>query len=207
MYSKPYTKRIDNLRMPVGYQPPKFQSFNGKGNPKQYVSHFIETCNNVGIDRDWKIGIYRRYFGEISDIGRHRNDNRHRLSINVKIGKIANISAKYRWSADKSAKNREWRHVRRSRRRSSKNQRLIGDFTDIVPIFSSFKNFDLTANFEFLRIWWPRFHPCICKGLQRSDLWSNGVKSIFTLSKGYGVFPTVIWRSNGEIWTKFWSNG
>ncbi|KAA0032672.1 ty3-gypsy retrotransposon protein [Cucumis melo var. makuwa] len=34
MYSKPYTKRIDNLRMPLGYQPPKFQQFDGKGNPK-----------------------------------------------------------------------------------------------------------------------------------------------------------------------------
>ncbi|CAL8174003.1 unnamed protein product [Prunus armeniaca] len=34
MYSKPYTRRIDNLQMPTGYQPPKFQQFNGKGNPK-----------------------------------------------------------------------------------------------------------------------------------------------------------------------------
>ncbi|KAA0062087.1 retrotransposon gag protein [Cucumis melo var. makuwa] len=34
MYSKPYTKRIDNLRMPLGYQPLKFQQFDGKGNPK-----------------------------------------------------------------------------------------------------------------------------------------------------------------------------
>ncbi|KAL0420284.1 UNVERIFIED_CONTAM: hypothetical protein Slati_3051300 [Sesamum latifolium] len=24
-YSKPYTKRIDSLKMPMGYQPPKFQ--------------------------------------------------------------------------------------------------------------------------------------------------------------------------------------
>ena len=52
MYSKPYTKRIDNLHMPVGYQPPKFQSFDGKGNPKQHVAHFVETCNNVGVDCD-----------------------------------------------------------------------------------------------------------------------------------------------------------
>ncbi|KAA0066076.1 ty3-gypsy retrotransposon protein [Cucumis melo var. makuwa] len=44
LYSKPYTKRIDNLRMPNGYQPPKFQEFDGKGNPKQYVAHFSETC-------------------------------------------------------------------------------------------------------------------------------------------------------------------
>lgn len=52
MYSKPYTKRIDNLRMPMGYQPSKFQSFEGKGNPKQHVAHFVETCNNAGTDGD-----------------------------------------------------------------------------------------------------------------------------------------------------------
>ncbi|VVA41101.1 PREDICTED: retrotransposon, partial [Prunus dulcis] len=52
MYSKPYTKRIDNLRMPTGYQPPKFQQFDGKGNPKQHVAHFVETCNNAGTEGD-----------------------------------------------------------------------------------------------------------------------------------------------------------
>ncbi|KAL6279575.1 hypothetical protein ACE6H2_016456 [Prunus campanulata] len=34
MYSKPYTRSIDNLQMPMGYQPPKFQQFEGNGNPK-----------------------------------------------------------------------------------------------------------------------------------------------------------------------------
>ncbi|TYK04208.1 retrotransposon gag protein [Cucumis melo var. makuwa] len=48
MYSKPYTKRIDNLRMPLGYQPPKFQQFDGKGNPNQHIAHFVETCENAG---------------------------------------------------------------------------------------------------------------------------------------------------------------
>ncbi|KAL0456182.1 UNVERIFIED_CONTAM: hypothetical protein Slati_0957400 [Sesamum latifolium] len=33
--------------MPMGYQPPKFQQFDGKGNPKQHVSHFIETCTGT----------------------------------------------------------------------------------------------------------------------------------------------------------------
>ncbi|KAL0325262.1 UNVERIFIED_CONTAM: hypothetical protein Sradi_5095500 [Sesamum radiatum] len=46
-YSKPYTPRIDSLKMLMGYQPPKFQQFDGKGNPKQYVVHFVETCNNL----------------------------------------------------------------------------------------------------------------------------------------------------------------
>nr|XP_027118595.1 uncharacterized protein LOC113735812 [Coffea arabica] len=47
-YSKPYTARIDSLAMRVGYQPPKFQQFDGKGSPKQHVAYFIETCNNAG---------------------------------------------------------------------------------------------------------------------------------------------------------------
>ncbi|KAL0298880.1 UNVERIFIED_CONTAM: hypothetical protein Sradi_6547800 [Sesamum radiatum] len=33
-YTKPYNERINNLKMPIGYQPPKFQQFDGKGNPK-----------------------------------------------------------------------------------------------------------------------------------------------------------------------------
>ncbi|CAL8990429.1 unnamed protein product [Prunus brigantina] len=52
MYSKPYTRRIDNLRMSTGYQPPKFQQFDGKGNPKQHIAHFVETCNNAGTEGD-----------------------------------------------------------------------------------------------------------------------------------------------------------
>ena len=46
-YAKPYTQRIDLLRMPQNYQPPKFQQFEGKGNPRQHVAHFVETCNNA----------------------------------------------------------------------------------------------------------------------------------------------------------------
>ena len=52
LYTKPNTKRVDSLRMPHSYQPPKFQQFDGKGNPKQHVTHFIETCNNAGTDGD-----------------------------------------------------------------------------------------------------------------------------------------------------------
>jgi len=38
--------------MPRAYQPSKFQQFDGKDNPKQHVAHFIETCNNAGMDGD-----------------------------------------------------------------------------------------------------------------------------------------------------------
>ncbi|KAL0323628.1 UNVERIFIED_CONTAM: hypothetical protein Sangu_1982100 [Sesamum angustifolium] len=51
-YSKPYTPKIDSLKIPMGYQPLKFQQFDGKGNPKQHVAHFVETCNNAGTYGD-----------------------------------------------------------------------------------------------------------------------------------------------------------
>ena len=47
-YAKPYTQRIDMLKMPSYYQPPKFQQFDVKGNPRQHVAHFVETYNNAG---------------------------------------------------------------------------------------------------------------------------------------------------------------
>ena len=37
--------------MPNGYQPPKFLQFDGKGNPKQHIDHFVETCENAGTQR------------------------------------------------------------------------------------------------------------------------------------------------------------
>ncbi|KAA0025352.1 ty3-gypsy retrotransposon protein [Cucumis melo var. makuwa] len=52
MYSKSYTKGINNLRMSLGYQPPKFQQFDGKGNPKQHIAHFIETCETAESRED-----------------------------------------------------------------------------------------------------------------------------------------------------------
>ncbi|KAM1237849.1 hypothetical protein ACFX2G_039529 [Malus domestica] len=55
LYSKPYSKKIDALKMPRGYQPPKFMQFDGKGNPKQHVAHFIETCNNAGTEGDYLV--------------------------------------------------------------------------------------------------------------------------------------------------------
>ncbi|KAL0291478.1 UNVERIFIED_CONTAM: hypothetical protein Scaly_2636200 [Sesamum calycinum] len=51
-YSKPYSKRIDTLRMLISYRPPKLQQFDGKDNPKQHIAHFIKTCNNAGTDGD-----------------------------------------------------------------------------------------------------------------------------------------------------------
>ena len=40
IYSKPYTKRINNMRMSNGYQPPKFLQFDGKGNPNDVNAYF-----------------------------------------------------------------------------------------------------------------------------------------------------------------------
>jgi len=52
LYTKPYTKRIGSLCMPHGYELPKFNQFDGKGNPKQHIAHFIKTCSNAGIEGD-----------------------------------------------------------------------------------------------------------------------------------------------------------
>ena len=60
MYAKPYTARIDNFKMPAGYQPPKFQQFEGKGNPKQHVALFVETCNNAGTYGDYLVKQFVR---------------------------------------------------------------------------------------------------------------------------------------------------
>ncbi|KAL0396317.1 UNVERIFIED_CONTAM: hypothetical protein Scaly_0080100 [Sesamum calycinum] len=46
------TPRIDSLKKPMGYQPPKFQQFDSKGNPEQHAAHFVEMCNNLRTDDD-----------------------------------------------------------------------------------------------------------------------------------------------------------
>ncbi|XP_068344167.1 uncharacterized protein [Pyrus communis] len=60
LYSKPYSKKIDTLNMPKGYQLPKFMQFDGKGNLKQHVTHFIETCNNAGMEEDYLVKKFVR---------------------------------------------------------------------------------------------------------------------------------------------------
>lgn len=57
-YAKLYTQRIDNLKMFEGYKPPKLQQFDGKGNPKQHLAHFIETCNDIGTYDDHPVKLF-----------------------------------------------------------------------------------------------------------------------------------------------------
>ncbi|KAA0062737.1 ty3-gypsy retrotransposon protein [Cucumis melo var. makuwa] len=60
MYSKSYIKRIDNLKVLLGYQPKKFQQLDGKGNSKQHISHFIKICENAGSRGDHLVRHTRR---------------------------------------------------------------------------------------------------------------------------------------------------
>lgn len=46
-----YTQK-GSIEMPSGYQPPKKQQFDGKGNLKQHVAYFVETCCNAGTNGD-----------------------------------------------------------------------------------------------------------------------------------------------------------
>ncbi|KAH0781657.1 hypothetical protein KY290_001255 [Solanum tuberosum] len=59
-YVNPYSQRIDDLKIHDGYQPPKLQQFDGNGNPKQHITHFIETCNNARIYGDYLIKQFVR---------------------------------------------------------------------------------------------------------------------------------------------------
>ena len=52
IYAKPYSQRIDMIKIPNNYQPLKFQQFDGKGNLRQHIAHFMETCNNAGTYGD-----------------------------------------------------------------------------------------------------------------------------------------------------------
>ncbi|KAH0658817.1 hypothetical protein KY289_027565 [Solanum tuberosum] len=63
-YVKPYTQRIDNLKMPEGYQPSKLQQFDGKGNPKQHIAHFIKTCNDAVMYGDYLVKEFVRSLKE-----------------------------------------------------------------------------------------------------------------------------------------------
>ncbi|KAL0317328.1 UNVERIFIED_CONTAM: hypothetical protein Sangu_2147100 [Sesamum angustifolium] len=57
LLSKPYTRRIDSLKMPMGLST-TFQQFDG-GNPK-HVAHFVETCNNAGTYGDYLVKQFVR---------------------------------------------------------------------------------------------------------------------------------------------------
>ncbi|XP_038903381.1 uncharacterized protein LOC120089993 [Benincasa hispida] len=46
--------------MPAGYQSLKFQQFDGKGNPKQHITHFVETCENAGTRGDLQVKPFVR---------------------------------------------------------------------------------------------------------------------------------------------------
>ena len=63
-YAKPCTQRIDLLKMSLSYQPPKFQQFDGKGNHRQHIAHFVETCNNAGTNSDLMVKQLVRSFLE-----------------------------------------------------------------------------------------------------------------------------------------------
>ncbi|WMV50456.1 hypothetical protein MTR67_043841 [Solanum verrucosum] len=65
-YAKPYAQRIDNLKMHEGYQPPKLQQFDDKGNLKQHIAHFIETCNDAEKYSDYFIKKFIRSLKENS---------------------------------------------------------------------------------------------------------------------------------------------
>ncbi|GAV75393.1 LOW QUALITY PROTEIN: hypothetical protein CFOL_v3_18872, partial [Cephalotus follicularis] len=71
---KPYSRRIDVLRMPLGYQPPKFQQFDGTMSQKQHVAHFIETCNKVGTFGDSMVKQFVRSIKELANTKQQKDE-------------------------------------------------------------------------------------------------------------------------------------
>jgi len=53
-------RRIAALNIPLGYQPPKFHQFDGKGDTLQHISHFIQTCNNASTYGDLLVKQFMR---------------------------------------------------------------------------------------------------------------------------------------------------
>ena len=51
-YVKPYTNKVDIMKMSMNYEPTKFQEFDGKGNPRQLIAHFVKTCSDIGTYDD-----------------------------------------------------------------------------------------------------------------------------------------------------------
>ncbi|KAK4394452.1 hypothetical protein Sango_1599500 [Sesamum angolense] len=83
-YSKSYTLRIYSLKIPMSYQSPKFQQFDGKDDPKQHVAHFVETCNNAGTYDDHLVKQFVRLlksnaFYWYSDLEAHSIDGWEQL--------------------------------------------------------------------------------------------------------------------------------
>ena len=84
IYAKSYTQRIDNLKMYKGYQPPKLQQFDGKGNSKQHIVHFIKTCNADGlygdnIVKEFVRSLRENAFDWYTDLEPNSIDSRERL--------------------------------------------------------------------------------------------------------------------------------
>ena len=42
-YSVSYSKLMEGLLIPIGYQPQKLKQFCGRGNLKQHIPHFVES--------------------------------------------------------------------------------------------------------------------------------------------------------------------
>ncbi|KAA0062544.1 retrotransposon protein putative ty3-gypsy sub-class [Cucumis melo var. makuwa] len=66
MYFKPYAKRIDNLRMPLGYQPPKFQQLDRKGNPNTRRVVSIMEFTNTKQRKEESVIDYISRWGSLS---------------------------------------------------------------------------------------------------------------------------------------------
>ena len=76
--------------MPIRYQPPKLKQFDGRGNPRQHIVHFVETCNSADTHDNLLFKKFVRPFKEKAfdwymDLEPKSIDSWEQLEINLSI--------------------------------------------------------------------------------------------------------------------------
>ena len=46
-YQKPYPSHMDEVPFPPGYTIPKFENFDGLGDPSEFLAHFVALCGDT----------------------------------------------------------------------------------------------------------------------------------------------------------------
>ncbi|KAL0420320.1 UNVERIFIED_CONTAM: hypothetical protein Slati_3054900 [Sesamum latifolium] len=86
--------------MPMGYQPPKFQQFDGKGNPKQHVAHFMETCNNAGTYGDHLVKQFDLEAGSIDGWGQLEQEFLNRFYSTRRTVSMVELTNSRQWKEE-----------------------------------------------------------------------------------------------------------
>lgn len=111
--------------MPDGYQPLKFQQYDGKGDPKQHVAHFVETCNNV---RTYGALLFKQFVrslkgnafdkctdlesGTINNWGQHNQEVTNCFYSTRRVANMVEFTNSHQWKEELAIYyNNRWRNL------------------------------------------------------------------------------------------------